>query len=270
MKINSNIWGPLVGLIGIAIGSYLHFSSKEDREISYFIDNQIYTLFDTELIKEDSYIALCQNDSVRITENVYLRTISIWNSGNTELRPEDRRTDFVIELSGIEKVLDKKLIKKGESNLGEFIISEIDTNRFSIDWKYFDPGNGFRIQFIYTGEEEIFFDINAVLLKTKIKEHIDFHRIRLVDLLEILIPFFFVSVFVFFIYRFDKYSTYPSFLDNRITKNLNKIIPLKSFFEQDLLFSIIKYPIYIAFLIQLSLIIFIFYMKFIFNSEIPI
>ena len=115
MNKTTNIIGVLVGIIGITLAVYFHYSTREIKEISYHTDTISLKIFDNNLIKDTQKISLYKNDSIKISRNVYLTTFSIWNSGNQPIPAKDIRKNLNVLFEGIDEILDYKIVKKCRS-----------------------------------------------------------------------------------------------------------------------------------------------------------
>ena len=58
-----------------------------------------------------SEIKLLINDSLLATENVYLLTGTIWNSGELSIYENDVRKDIELNINDDNKILDYKIVK---------------------------------------------------------------------------------------------------------------------------------------------------------------
>ena len=167
-----NMLGFIVGLLGLVFGIYTYLSSQKKSEISYNIYSPPFKIYDSEITKEISSFNLYFGDSVKIKQNIYLTTFSIWNSGDLSINKSDLRKKIVIEFDGIIKVLDLKTIKEVESSISNIKLLPITNLKYSLDWDYFDPNNGLKIQIIYAGSGNINCKVSGIFLRTIIKEFI--------------------------------------------------------------------------------------------------
>ncbi|TYP71499.1 hypothetical protein [Aquimarina intermedia] len=166
----TNLAGVIIGVIGILIAFYLHYSNKETKELSYYILPESYKVFDKELITETNSFSLLQNDSLKIEESVYLTTFSIWNTGNQPIPPTDVRKDLEVLFSGIDKILDLKILKTIEPEVSKFQLTRVSDSVVGVKWKYSDPKDGVKFQMLYLGESYIIPKIEGKILETTFNE----------------------------------------------------------------------------------------------------
>ena len=150
--------GIIIGIVGIV----LFFIGTKERDISYEITEPTSLIFDSK--NTTSNIKLLEKDSIPITENVYLLTGTLWNSGDLPINKEDIRKQLGFELKGANRILDFKLIKQKDETVANFKIEKGNTNTLNINWDYFDPKFGFTFQVIYTGNENPNFKIIGNIL----------------------------------------------------------------------------------------------------------
>ena len=166
----TNIISVIIGIIGIIIGLYFHYSIKEEKTISYHLNAESYKIFDNKNTNGLQKLTLYKEDSIKIKQDVFLTTFSIWNSGNMPINTIDIRKELIINLSGVENILESKIIKEITSGISEFKISQTSTSSFNLKWKYFDPKDGTKFQLLYIGKPNISATIKGKILKTEIKE----------------------------------------------------------------------------------------------------
>ena len=77
-----------------------------------------------------------------IEDNVYAASVTIWNSGNTEIKRDDLRIPFRITLEGNPRLID----------ITPTFFTRDSVDRFSfgrqnvISWEHFDPGEGIKVR----------------------------------------------------------------------------------------------------------------------------
>ena len=167
-----SILGFVVGVIGLVIGIFSYLNSVKSKEISYNVYSPSYKIYDNEAIIGSSTLNILLEDSIKINQNIYLTTFSIWNSGDLPINTNDVRKEIEIEFIGIDKILDYKTIKEVEEGISEFDFKQINDTIFNLDWKFFDPNNGLKIQLVYFGDESITCEIDGNILQTEFKEFV--------------------------------------------------------------------------------------------------
>jgi hypothetical protein len=167
-----NFLGLIIGLIGLAIGivSYLH--TVKYKEISYNIYKPSYKVFDKDVIEGESNLKILTRDSTKINQSIYLTTLSIWNSGDLTINKSDVRKKIKIDLKGIDKIIDFKIIKETESGVSDFKYEVNKDSIYNFDWKYFDPKHGIKFLILYIGDETISSKLKGNVLETKLVEFV--------------------------------------------------------------------------------------------------
>src|SRR5438105_1564863 len=113
-----NIITIVLALIGIGIGVYFYYLSKQFKEISYQVDHNASVIYDIQ--NTTSSIRLIGDDSIPITENVYYIRGKIWNSGNLSILKSDVRIPLTISLLSCKRIIDYKIEKQYEDTTQGF------------------------------------------------------------------------------------------------------------------------------------------------------
>ena len=148
-----NILNLFIAIVGILIGVYFYYQSRQTKDISYQIDKSASKIYDIK--NTSSLIRLIEKDTILIKENVYYVRGKIWNSGNLPIQSNDIRKPLTITLNSCKRILDYKIEKQYEDNTQGFVLTKTNNNSLKISWKYFDPKNGFSFQVIYLGDENL-------------------------------------------------------------------------------------------------------------------
>jgi hypothetical protein len=103
-----------------------------------------------------------------ITNDVYLVTLSIWNSGHLPIEPSDVRTPLVVSIHGCNRLLEAKVLAQIAPEISDFRIVETpcgiqNEQRFEIGWKHFDPNRGAKIQILYAANAPAKTGLNLTL-----------------------------------------------------------------------------------------------------------
>ncbi|TRO66799.1 hypothetical protein [Christiangramia sabulilitoris] len=171
MRKSLNFLGLIIGIIGVLLAVYFHFSSIKEKEISYNIQNEALKIYDSDLLKENQNIAVYQSDSIKIDKTVYINTFSIWNSGDLPISKNDIRKDLIINFLGVEEILDIQVLKEIDKEVSKFNLIPIDSASYKLNWDYFDPKDGLKFQIIYTGNSKVEPQIDTKILLTDIIEY---------------------------------------------------------------------------------------------------
>jgi hypothetical protein len=81
-----------------------------------------------------------------INNNVYAASVTIWNSGNAEIKKEDVREPFWVSVEGNPRVIDIATTFVTRNNVEGF---SLDGNG-KFEWQHFDVGEGIKLRLIYT------------------------------------------------------------------------------------------------------------------------
>ena len=168
-----NIITLTLAVISIGLSIFLYQNSKRARNISYQVTQPIIKIFDSE--NATPTIKLLENDTVMITDNVYLLTGKIWNSGNLAILSSDVRKEMTIELDISNRILDYKIIDEKENGISNFKLDLISKNKLSLNWDYFDPNYGLVFQIMFLGKNDNpNFQLNGKVLEISKFKEIDF------------------------------------------------------------------------------------------------
>jgi len=236
----SNIISIAIGIIGIAIGVYFHYTTKEKKEITYYLNPETYKIFNKDLIKESRKISLYKNDTVKINQNVYLTTFSIWNSGNIPIDIKDVRKDLDVNFNGIKEVLDFSVTKEIEKGVSQFSLTQLNPSSFNLKWKYFDPDDGIKLQILYTGESIISTTVETKILKTDIKKFVQIKN-KSSKLFQIIVS---TTIFIFL--------WFISFGFTKFRNTFSRIYVIRLFERK--IFKISAYILFFLYLIVIPLI----------------
>jgi hypothetical protein len=166
--IKKNFWaaiGLVVAILSIVLAFY--FAREKKREPVYMIKNKPSLIFDKS--SSSPKIKLLVDDTLLITQNIYVTTLEIWNKGRLPITKEDIREDFYVSCSdSLSKILDYKILDEKEKGISNFKLLPID-NGLKIVWDYFDPGFGFLFQIIYSGSFSSEVKISGYVLDTEVK-----------------------------------------------------------------------------------------------------
>lgn len=165
-KNNLAVAGLILGIFGILLTVYL--AKEKKREPVYSVIKTPSLIFDR--FNASSNIKLIVNDSLLLSENVYITTLVVWNKGKLPITKEDIREDLFIYCSdSTSKMLEFNIMEENESGVSNFkLIPKNDS--LQIGWDYFDPGFGFKIQVIYTGNDTTKIVVSGKVLGSKVKQ----------------------------------------------------------------------------------------------------
>lgn len=157
-----NIITLTLAIVSIALSVVFYCNGKKEKNLSFQLTEPTSLIFDNR--NSSSKIKVFEKDSVLITDNIYLLSGSIWNSGDIPIIKSDVRKALTVDLAGAKRILDYKLVKQKDVTIANFKIEKIKDNSLTIDWDYFDPGFGFTFQIIYIGSEDPKFNLSGKVL----------------------------------------------------------------------------------------------------------
>lgn len=166
-----NIITLFLTVVSLILSVFFYLDSKREKNISYQLVEPTSLIFDSK--NSSSKIKLFERDSILITDNVYVQTGTIWNSGDFPILKSDIRKQMAIKLNGVKRILDFKIVKQKDANIANFNLVQGNEQSINIDWEYFDPSFGFVFQVIYIGDDNPKFELQGKLLDissfTKVK-----------------------------------------------------------------------------------------------------
>jgi len=163
------ILGIIISAI-ITLGvSYLFFglANKQMKPVYAFIKSPSL-IYDNN--NSSPRIKVVVEDSLQVTENVYVTTLAFWNKGNEEIQLDDVRRPVLVFCSDTKgQIIDYEIVKQSDPELSNFRITQIEDS-LKIDWDYFDPKGGCLLQVIYSGQDNTEIIMNGRIgTKTLIK-----------------------------------------------------------------------------------------------------
>jgi hypothetical protein len=141
-----DFWFGLLGAIGLAFAVFAYVATNRVGRISYIFDTQ--KVFDPANL---SGFSLVNPDKNPVEQPVYATEVVVWNSGDLSLSDNSDRVREPLKIS-LNGVIYYHLI--GKINLvdvGNYRIdSSIDKSSVTINWKFFDPGQGIRLTLLHS------------------------------------------------------------------------------------------------------------------------
>jgi len=209
-----NIFGFIIGLIGLVIGIMSYIDTIKSKELCFNVYSPSYKIFDNEAIKVASSLNIFTSDTIKIDQNIYLTTFSIWNSGDLPIKKEDIRKSLSVHFTGIHKIISYKIIKEVEEGSSEIKFISKNDSIFDLDWKYFDPKNGIKVQILYLGEDKIKCQVEGRIFETKFIEFIPIQNLRngagpyilIMTIMAILTTLFSINIYVKMFKRNNSFS----------------------------------------------------------------
>jgi hypothetical protein len=160
LKKPANVIGIILAIIGIFAGAItgLYFYRKGEKagRMAMYVE-QIQVIDKTKL--GGTPLRILDKSGNAIEDNVYVASVTVWNSGNAEIKQEDVRTPYRISMidpnfgggdntsKKDHEIIELSPTFYSRGNLDHFKVDESG----DISWGHFDPGEGFKIRIIYVG-----------------------------------------------------------------------------------------------------------------------
>src|SRR3990172_1134487 len=147
-----NILTILLAIGSIIIGLYFYYNPKKDKKLSYIITAQ-QQIYDSKI--SSPKITVYDAAKKPINQNIYVVTVTLWNSGSEPIEPQDNRKPFSFKINNCYQILDYKIIKEKDREVSMFDLSidhlsqNASDKSLHINWKHFDPKQGLSFQLIY-------------------------------------------------------------------------------------------------------------------------
>jgi hypothetical protein len=149
MRHPATILSIVFGVLGILASLYFYIKSEKVGRISMNVDQ--VQAFDSSRLG-NSPLWVLGPFAKQITQNIYVAVVTIWNSGDTKITPDDVRRSYYLRVNnGTVIPLDIAAVKYSSENMDGF---EVQSNG-QITWKNFDPGEAVQIRIVYTNDSKL-------------------------------------------------------------------------------------------------------------------
>lgn len=145
----------------------LPYMLKENYEPVYSV-SRFSRLLDYNGKKPENLLMVI-NDTVTVSTNAYLYEIVFWNNGKKEIAKKDVRSPFKLSPQKGTKFANVTLLSITEPNISGFQLYP-ENEKYTIDWKYFEPNFGFKVQAIVLGEKSSAPIIEGYVPQHRVKE----------------------------------------------------------------------------------------------------
>ena len=137
-------------LAGFVTSYYFYREQQLMGGIAFGIEViQIFDKSDMQSRESPPKINIIDDQGKLIENNVYVANVTIWNSGNAEIRKEDIRVPLKISIADRPRILEITPIFFSSESVDKFTLHDDGT----ISWDHFDPGQGFKVKIIYEADE---------------------------------------------------------------------------------------------------------------------
>lgn len=101
----------------------------------------------------DPPFRIVARDGSEIKTPIWDVQISVWNGGNVSLGADRIRKPLVFNIASADKILGVRVLHDEPKDGVRATIIAGERESVAVDWKYMDPGKGFKIAVIFTGEK---------------------------------------------------------------------------------------------------------------------
>ncbi len=194
-------------------------SQKEGRP-TYIVSEAPNKIFDSTISSPKINVRDENFDLVK--ENIFLVTVTFWNSGTIPIEPSDVRIPVKITISPCERILDYTIVQETKPEVSKFELSEDPDNSpnntsksIIIAWKHMDPNHGIKFEIYYSGKDrgkiEFGGDIAGV---TKIMERGSSINVSLTRMIIPIGGIFFIPVTILLMSYFRE-NLFPKYLSEK-------------------------------------------------------
>ena len=93
----TGVIGIVIGVIGIVLAIYFHYKSEKFSEVEMFVEQiQVFDKTKSGVVP----LRVLDASGNQIDNNILAASITIWNSGNVEIKKEDVRQPFRLSVRG--------------------------------------------------------------------------------------------------------------------------------------------------------------------------
>jgi hypothetical protein len=170
-----NIVTLCLAVVAIGLSIFFWLDGRETRSISYQIVDPISKIFDSKNTAPS--IQMYMNDSIPITEDMWIITGKIWNSGKLPIDKTDVRMPITISINDSLRIADYKVTNQKDLEVADFTLDKLSNYELVVDWDYFDPGYGFEYQIIYIGNAEVNLYIHGRVLDVDNIKKIEYKQV---------------------------------------------------------------------------------------------
>jgi len=145
-----------IAVASIAVTVVLAFALQKSRGIAYSLPQDTTVVYDSK--KSCASIRVLDKDSSFVRDNVYVTSVTLWNSGDLPIEPSDIRKPVKISLTPCGKILDCQVTRQTNPEVANLRAAEVTgqtNNTWTVQllWDHFDPGMGAVVQIIYAGDQ---------------------------------------------------------------------------------------------------------------------
>ena len=135
----------IFAVIGFGVSLYFYYKGIRVGQVSYYVEQ--VQVFDRKRVTSPGSVTafpltVLDAHGQPIEDNVYAASVTIWNSGNAEIKRDDLRIPFRITLEGNPRLIDITPTFFTRDNVDRFSFGRQNV----ISWEHFDPGEGIKVR----------------------------------------------------------------------------------------------------------------------------
>ena len=158
--------GVLLGILPSFAISYYFYQKSITVGKLYYQTQQVlvfdqHSLGGSPDVSSDQLFVVDKNGS-KIEKNIYAATIKFWNAGNDEVKKEDVRIPFKIDIASDATIVNSSIYNVTMNNIDNFQL----TSNTNIGWEHFDPDQGVAIRLIYAAKDQKKMGIKGYAVKS--------------------------------------------------------------------------------------------------------
>lgn len=214
--------GLVVGILGIILSIYFYSLTKQYRDLVFISDPHPATIISQGDIN-NSPLKLVKNNSVVISNSIFLHKIYIWNEGNLSIRRDHiLRPISIVFGDSSTSILDYKILRESR-DVVNLNVSQNSSNKIEIDFDILEQNDGFCMQLLIEADRVVYpiIEGNIEGIK-KISRFSDFkgNKVTMTYLKNLIfyffIPFASAMLIVFILNKFADYLEYYLYEVNRV------------------------------------------------------
>lgn len=136
-------------IFSLVFSLYFHRLGNKEGQLAFY-PAQVKVFDATSIHTSSPPLTVLDRDHNPITDNIFVATVWIWNTGNAEIKNEDVRIPYRVVVEGTHKIIDWASLFYTQDNEDKFDIRP----DLTITWQHFDPGEGLKIRILYAAEHE--------------------------------------------------------------------------------------------------------------------
>jgi hypothetical protein len=156
-----NLFGAFIGITGLLTGYIFYVASLRAPGIA-IKDVTTHVRIINSQLAEGGTLRLIRKDGVEIKRDIYISTLSIWNSGNTSIKSDALLKPVRLFLPTDSELLEARITKASRPDVTGVTLTPA-VNEFTLKWNILEPEDGASIQVIYLANAPVKFGIDGVI-----------------------------------------------------------------------------------------------------------